>query len=234
VTVRAVVLDFDGVIANSEPLHFRGFRDVLAGDGIALTEREYYARYLGYDDAGAFAAIAADRGVSWTPEHVAALIERKAARLAELEIDDAVLFPGAAAMVRRLASHGPVGIASGALRQEIVRVLDQAGLAPQIRFIVAAGDTGASKPAPDPYLLAVKRLSAGEGGPYQPGECVAIEDSRWGLESARAAGLLTVGVTHTYPAEELGSADAVVSSLDAITWEYLRSVTSRSSRSSHL
>jgi beta-phosphoglucomutase len=224
VTIRAVVLDFDGVIANSEPLHFRGFRDVLADAGIALTEREYYSRYLGYDDAGAFEAIAADRGADWPQAYVSTLVERKATRLSELERDHAVLFPGAADMVRRLADAGPVAIASGALRHEIVRVLEQAQLSGHIRTIVAAGDTPASKPAPAPYLLAVERLSGLEGGPFRPQECVAVEDSRWGLESARAAGLVTVGITHTYPAVELGMATAVVSSLEAITWEYLRSL----------
>jgi beta-phosphoglucomutase len=204
VTIRAVVLDFDGVIANSEPLHFRGFRDVLADAGIALTEREYYSRYLGYDDAGAFEAIAADRGADWPQAYVSTLVERKATRLSELERDHAVLFPGAADMVRR--------------------VLEQAQLSGHIRTIVAAGDTPASKPAPAPYLLAVERLSGLEGGPFRPQECVAVEDSRWGLESARAAGLVTVGITHTYPAVELGMATAVVSSLEAITWEYLRSL----------
>ena len=58
--IRAVVFDFDGVLANSEPLHFRAFRDVLAAEGLTLTEEAYYSRYLGYDDVGAFRAIAAD------------------------------------------------------------------------------------------------------------------------------------------------------------------------------
>jgi beta-phosphoglucomutase len=224
VTIRAVVLDFDGVLANSEPLHYRGFRDVLAGRGVDLSEREYYARYLGYDDAGAFAAIAADRGMSWTQRDIARLIGDKAARLEELERNHSVLFPGAVELVRRLAAGGAVAIASGALREEISRVLDRASLTPFIRTVVAAGDTAASKPAPEPYLLAVQQLSATDGGPYQSGECAAVEDSRWGLVSAQTAGLITVGVTHTYPASELAGATAIVSGLDAITWEFLRSL----------
>ena len=52
--MKAVVFDFDGVIANSEPLHFRAFRDVLADEGITLSESEYYERYLGYNDERAF------------------------------------------------------------------------------------------------------------------------------------------------------------------------------------
>jgi len=63
--LRAVVFDFDGVIANSEPLHFRAFRDVLAGEGISLTEADYYARYLGYNDERAFHEIGAEHGRPW-------------------------------------------------------------------------------------------------------------------------------------------------------------------------
>jgi beta-phosphoglucomutase len=85
VSLRAIVFDFDGVIANSEPLHFRAYRDLLAIEGLDFTESDYYARYLGYDDVEAFGTIAADRGLSWTREQVEELVSRKARRLEELE-----------------------------------------------------------------------------------------------------------------------------------------------------
>ena len=93
--MRAIVFDFDGVIANSEPLHFRAFRDVLAVHGIGLREADYYERYLGYDDVGAFRAMGADHGVRWDIDHVAALVDRKAERLEALEREGGTLFPGA-------------------------------------------------------------------------------------------------------------------------------------------
>ncbi len=223
-TVRAVVFDFDGVIANSEPLHFRALRDVLAEAGIPLTEREYYARYLGFDDAGALAAIAADQQLNWTAPHIANLIQRKAVCLEVLERNQSVLFPGARTTIERLAVEGPLAIASGALREEIERVLERELLSKYFRAIVASGETPASKPAPDPYLKAVTLLSHVLDDRIAAADCVAVEDSRWGIESARAAGLRTVAVTHTYPAEELLLADAIVPALDAITWEYLRNL----------
>ena len=81
--------------------------------------------------------------------------------------------------------------------------------------VVAAEDTPTSKPAPDPYLRAVALLSDAVVGPLAPGDCVAVEDSNWGLESARAAGLRTVAVAHTYNAASLGPADLVIPSLSA-------------------
>ena len=65
--IRAVVFDFDGVIANTEPLHFRALRDVLAEEAVALTEADYYGRYLGYDDVGAFRAIPPTGACDGTP-----------------------------------------------------------------------------------------------------------------------------------------------------------------------
>ncbi len=219
--IRAVVFDFDGVIANSEPLHFRAYRDVLADRGIALTERAYYDRYLGYDDVGAFTAIAADAGVSLDEQAVADLVARKASRLEALERNSSVLFPGAREAIGRMADDFAVAIASGALKAEILRVLEREELRTIFPIVVSAEDTPASKPDPAPYALAVKLLAEQLDG-LRASECAAIEDSRWGLQSARAAGLHTVAVTHTYPAGELAdAADAVISHLDEFTPDLL-------------
>jgi HAD superfamily hydrolase (TIGR01509 family) len=226
--IRAVVFDFDGVIANSEPLHFRAFRDVLAACGVTLTERDYYDKYLGYDDAGAFRAVAGDQRVSMTEANVAELVTRKAIVLEDLAHDASVLFAGARDAIHRMAESCPIAIASGARRPEILRVLEHEQLMPLFRFVVGAEDTPASKPAPDPYLLAVSLLAAETARPLAASDCVAVEDSRWGLESARAAGLKTVAVTHTYPAEELARADLVIEHLDHLTWEALNDLARRS------
>jgi beta-phosphoglucomutase len=212
--LRAIVFDFDGVIANSEPLHFRAFRDALAGFSIELSEDDYYARYLGYDDLGAFRAIARDRARTLSAHDLDRLMADKASRMEALEAVDSVLFPGAAEAIRRAAAAVPIAIASGALGAEIRRVLDGADLTRYFAAIVAAEDTPASKPSPDPYQRAVALLSSAMGEPgLPPADCVAVEDSRWGIASARAAGLRTVGVTSSYGAEELSEADVVIGSL---------------------
>ena len=135
-----------------------------------------------------------------------------------------MLFPGAEAAIVRLAAELPLAIASGALRTEILHVLQQANLARFVHAVVAAEDTPASKPAPDPYLCAVSLLATSIGQPLAPGECVAIEDSRWGLDSARAAGLRTIAITHTYPASQLGPVDLAIDSLEALTVARIREI----------
>ncbi len=218
-SLRAIVFDFDGVIANSEPLHYQAFQEVLAGEGLMLTERDYYDRYLGYDDAGVFRAVGVETA------RIGDLVKQKAVRIEALERDVSILFPGAASAIRRLAGSVPLAIASGAIGAEIRRVLKREHLSQFFVAVVSAEDTPNGKPAPDPYLRAVAELGTACGGGLSARECVAIEDSHWGLEAARTAGLRTVGITHTYDAVAL-TADLVVDALDRLEIGSLRSICS--------
>src|SRR5439155_20832690 len=107
-------------------------------------------------------------------------VARKAARLEALERVGSVLFPGARSAVARMAADGPIAIASGALREEIVRVLDREQLTSFFSVVIAAGDTPAMKPDPAPYGRAVELLQQTSGMAIDPRDCVAIEDSHWG------------------------------------------------------
>jgi beta-phosphoglucomutase len=216
--ISALVFDFDGVLADSEPLHLTAYQEVLAALGTTLAREEYYARYLGFDDAGVFRALSDDRGWDLSGEQIARLIEEKTSAMDALVRETDVLYPGAAEAIAQLAAVWPLGIASGALRHEIAAILRRSGLEPYFKFIVASGDTAAGKPSPDPY----RRAAELHGAP--PSACVAIEDSRWGIESAKAAGLWCVGITHTYPVGELLAADAIVGSLSELTPQLIRSV----------
>lgn len=220
--LQAVVFDFDGVIADSEPLHFRALQAALRAHGIALEADEYYGTLLGYDDAAAMDVLARSHGLALDAATRAAFVADKVARFAALQAASDCLFPGAVDCIARLGARVPLAIASGARRDEIERTLARAGLRSAFRAIVAAGDTARGKPAPDPYARAAALVRV------EPSRAVAIEDSRWGLDSARAAGLRAVGVTHTYSAAELAPhADLVVASLDEIDIECLERLVRR-------
>lgn len=215
--LQAIVFDFDGVIADSEPLHLTAFQRTLAEEGVTLSAADYYARYLGYDDVGMFEAVARDRGIEMNDRHVTALVARKGAVLQALLQQGAVLFPGAIEFIRSASDAVPIAIASGAMRHEILEVIEAAGVSELFVTIVAAGDTPESKPSPAPYRLAFEQLRSKTGRDLDPQRCVAIEDSRWGLESARGAGLRCVGVTNSYAADELVAAELVVGGLNELT-----------------
>jgi beta-phosphoglucomutase len=215
--LQAIVFDFDGVIANSEPLHLKAFQQALAPEGIDLAPAEYYARYLGYDDVGLFEALAKDRGLAMSGGDVSALVVRKGEEMQQMLRSGTVLFPGAVEFIREAAAAVPIAIASGAMRHEIEEVIAAAGVSDLFVAIVAAGDTPHSKPSPAPYRLALERLRDVSGREIEPRRAVAIEDSKWGLDSAQGAGLRLVGVTNSYPAHELTGAELVVDSLTALT-----------------
>jgi beta-phosphoglucomutase len=228
--LAAVVFDFDGVIADSEPLHFEGFRQVLAREGVALGKQDYYQKYLGYDDAGAFRAVLADHGQTFDDGRIAALVSTKLALFPEMVAGQSVIYAGAAACIAQLGAQVPLAIASGAMLSDIEVVLNGTGLRTRFRTVVAAEHTPRSKPHPDPYRLAVDILrKQGVVAMDVPSRhVVAIEDSVWGLQSARDAGLRTVAVTTSYTAADLaGEADLVVASLDEVTVERLDALVAR-------
>ncbi len=225
--LQAIVFDFDGVIADSERLHLKAYQDVLAAEGLNFSERDYYDRYLGYDDVGVFRQYAQDHGLTFDKARVADLIERKGRRYDELAAAGEMLYPGAADFIRAAAARVPIAIASGALTHEIEEILERARLRSLFPVIVGADQTARSKPHPEPYALAFAQLKAQSGRALEPWRSVAIEDSKWGLASARGADLRLVAVTNTYPAHELaGEAELVCGGLADLTLERLDALVS--------
>lgn len=214
-SIQAVVFDFDGVLADTERLHLVALRDTLATRGWTLSDEDYFTFYLGYDDRGCLTEFARREGLSLDDGLLHTLLRDKERRYADLFERGEVLYPTARPCIERLAARFPLAIASGSLRGEIERILDANGLRGFFRAIIGADDVREGKPAPDSYAMAVNAL--GIAGPA----AVAIEDSPWGLQSARGAGLHTIGITTSYPAPALTDAHHVVSSLDDITPESL-------------
>jgi beta-phosphoglucomutase len=213
----ATLFDYNGVLANDETVHLAAFQDALAGLGITLTEADYWAKYLGFDDVGAFGAILTDAGRPASAAQIAELVEAKRPLYRARAEASLPLFPGAAELIRRRAAAGPVGIVSGALRDEIELGVAALAVADVIVSIVAAEDTRASKPDPHGYLLGIEALSKliPESDARR---ALVIEDSLAGIEAAKAAGLPCIAVGHSYPEPELlaAGADLVVPDLNHI------------------
>ena len=213
--LRAVLFDFNGVLVDDEPIHLELFQRVFGEEGITLTAEDYYAEVLGYDDRGCFGEVLRRAGEEPTPARLARLIARKASYYQErIHRDGYPFFPGAADLVRQAAGRGwTLGVVSGALRDEVEGALRQEGLRELVRLLVTAEDVEEGKPDPQSYLRALQLMNSQPPLPERlihPHEVLAVEDSPAGLESAAAAGLVTVAVARTYPAAKLGAADAVV------------------------
>ena len=208
---QALIFDFNGVLVDDEPVHFRLFRDILARQGQPLTETDYFGRYFVYDDAGVFAAVLADRGHPQPPERIEALRQEKARLYAAVPSTDFHYFEGAEDLARDASRSLPLAIASGARRAEVLRHLEARGLAGIFRIVVSIDDVSKGKPDPEPFLEAARQLRV------PPASCIAIEDSPGGIQAARAAGMKVIGVCHTVPADRL-PADIVLQRLDGVRW----------------
>ena len=218
--LRAAVFDFDGVIVDSEPLHYRALRAALLPEGVEITEEEYLRIYLAYDDRGAIEKALQHHGEPADPERVDRIEARKVESFAEL-IPGIPVFEGAREVVRALAAEVPLAIASGARHDEIEAILGGLGLRDAFQAIVGVEDAERTKPDPAPYVEAARQLAARAPG-LDPGECVAFEDSIPGIAAALGAGMKVVGVAHSYPADELRAAHRVVDSLAGFDTSSLR------------
>ena len=216
--LRALIFDFNGIIVDDEPIHFELFKQVLEEEGIELTEADYYARYLGFDDRGAFTAAYREHGRSLDEKLLARLIDRKAIYY-QSEIRSKVrIFPGVEKLVTTLVPVLPLAVASGALRQEIETILSAAGLLKHFAVIISAEDVDHGKPEPEIFLKALARLNAQveDGHPIDAADCLVIEDSKEGIRGARRARMKCLAVSNSHPTELLQEANAVVRSLEEV------------------
>ena len=205
--ISAVLFDFDGVIVDSERLHWAAFNQVLSEP---VSWENYVETLIGFDDRDAFRYMFPNLG----KRELEQLITQKAAAFQELlKSDGAAALPGSVELIKHLSGTLPIAICSGALREDILPILGKLGIEDVFNTIVTADDTPISKPDPAPYKLAAKNLGVSDG--------LAIEDTPAGIASAKGAGLKVLAVTNSYEAEFLTEADVIVDSLKGLTIEKL-------------
>lgn len=212
--LKAIIFDFDGVVADSEPIHFAVFQRVLGELGFFLSKDEYYAEYLGYDDKGCFAAFLTAHGHIASAATIETLVRRKAAAYSDYIRQHLVIFPGVQTFVREAATRYRLAICSGALRHEIEFILEQAGIRKEFEHITSAEDVTHGKPNPEGFVHALRSLNQRlPGSELTSGQCLVIEDSLPGIRGAHAAGMRVLAVSNTHAIEDLTEADAVTRSL---------------------
>jgi len=222
--LQAVIMDFNGVIIDDEPVHMLMFQKVLGEEGVVLTEHDYHEQYLGYDDRGCLSAALQAAGRPTTEAAIARLVQRKSEYYNAYIGDHMRIFPGVVEFIGCVASAYPMAVCSGALRNEIDYVLGRVGLRGCFQAIIAAEDTTRWKPDPQGYRLACDALRHAGNESLCERDCLVVEDSLAGIEAARLAGMRCVAVTNSYAASELEAADLVVPCLDGLGLDALRSV----------
>lgn len=215
---RAVIFDFDGVIVDTEPLHYRAFQQILAPRGLGFSWEEYVETYMGFDDRDAFTEAFRSGGLPLEQGELARLIARKADIFQDVIQEGITPYPGVVELIRALhAAEVPLAICSGALRSDIVPILETLAIGGCFDIIVTADDVAKSKPDPECYRVAYERLREHRSeAEFGATDTVAIEDTPAGIGAASSAGLKVVAVTNSYGAEHLTGADHTVASLEQL------------------
>jgi beta-phosphoglucomutase len=220
--IEAIFFDFNGVIIDDERLQMEAAQDALQAAGFTLTERDYYDA-LGMDDV-TFMRFAFERAGQPTPDEATlnAALERKTRRHRELITDELPLFPGVVTFIKAAARRYQLGLVSMSRRVDIDYVLARSNLAGLFRVVVSAEDVRACKPDPACYATALARLneqrSAQGERALAPAECLVVEDAPPGIQSARAVGMRTLGVTNTVADAQLRAAGADVVTARLSDW----------------
>ena len=142
--LSAIIFDFDGVIVNTEPLHYRAMQEVLAPLGLGYTWEDYVAVYIGFDDRDALRERYKRAGKILPDADLPDLIQRKADAFERLVMaEGAVPYPGVVRFIRSLVGQIPVALCSGALRRDVAPILSRLHLDRCFNVVVTA-DVGVS------------------------------------------------------------------------------------------
>jgi beta-phosphoglucomutase len=223
--LRAVIFDFDGVITESEILHFRAFNQALAEYKVQITKNDYYTDYLGLSDFDCFKALS-DKGLLVVEgEKTTQLLRKKTQIFEKLAKSQGRIIDGVPKFLKMLKENNiPMAICSGAILPEIELILKQSHLRSFFEDIVSCEQIARGKPDPEGFLLALKKLNQKNRDLIHSNQCIVIEDSHWGLKAANAAGMHSIAITNSYAAEQLTMAEKIVSHLSELNMTDLQNL----------
>ena len=225
--LQAVIFDFDGVITDSEILHFRSFNQVLAQHGMEITVKDYYKDYLGLTDLDLLNLLVNKGLLELDDEGIKNLAKQKEQVFEKLTQTEGSIIGGVRDFLEMLKDNSiRMAICSGALLTEIEMILEEARLRSFFEVIVSAEYVKKGKPNPEGLLLTLQRLNERSRNPALSNQCIVIEDSHWGLEAAKAAGMHTIAITNSYDAEQLSLAEKVVTHLSQLSIKDLQELCS--------
>jgi len=221
--LKAVIFDFDGVITDSEILHFRAFNQMLAQYGIEITIKDYYKTYLGFNDVDCYKLLIHQGLLKIDEQQIGNLVNQKKKIFEQLAKTEGRMIEGVRDFLTMLEDNDiSMAICSGSLLTEVEMVLKEARLRHLFEVIVSAEHVKKGKPDPEGFLLSLQRLNESRENPITAKQCIAIEDSHWGLEAAKAAGMHTIAVTNSYDAEQLSLAEKIVARLSELSIDDLQ------------
>ena len=219
--IKALLLDFNGVIIDDEPIQMRAYQEILAEENIVVTEEDYY-NSLGMDDKTFVETAYRRGGRDPEPNKVLEVLQKKSQKWRDVVSDNVPLFENVDNFIRKMANDFALAIVSMSGRNDILYILERTDLTDCFDVIVSAEDVKQCKPDPECYRIGFRELDLARTAkghlPMIHSECVVIEDSPPGVQAGRAADLRVLGVTNTVDADKLRAAGANWIARDLNDW----------------
>ncbi len=203
--LKGLILDVDGVLTDTVPLHYRAWHQMFTQFGYQFDEDVYREKVDGKSRLEGVQGVMGNAPLE-VIEQAGAI--KQGYYLDELESTDLQPFPDAVRLMDRAKAAG-LHLAAASGSRNAPTVLAKIGLLPVLESVVTGADVEKGKPEPDIFLVAAARLS------LQAAECVVFEDAESGIEAAHRGGFVCVGV-YRGSSPLLGAADRIVSSLDDV------------------
>jgi len=204
---KAIIFDMNGVIIDDEAIHELAFNKVLEKYDFQLSHQEYFQYCMGKTDRLGFEIIAQNKNINIDINRA---IKDKNDYYLKLFPNHKKTYPDVIELIRSLSQNHKLGLCSGSVKEEVALVLKEFKVTDYFRAITTSEDITHSKPDPEPYLLTAQKLN------ILPDQCLVIEDSPSGVQSAKGAGMTCIGVLTTHKKEDLFQADVILPDFESI------------------
>ena len=187
--IRAVLFDFDGVLVDSEPLHYRCWMNVIKPYGGHMDWPEYNRRLTGKTDLIAAEILLTGAGKSPTPEALQQAWDSKRAAFQARFCEELTILPEIQFWIQNHPSNLFLAVVSSSITSEIEPLLIKTAIRDHLDVLICGDHVNRHKPDPEPYLTALARLNNGAAEPLGSQQCLVIEDSEAGIAAGTAAGM---------------------------------------------
>lgn len=209
--IQAFIFDMDGVIIDSEPLHFSADKMLLQEFGVTITDEELHA-YVGTTDRLMWSELKEKYNLQLSLDEL--LARQKQYKRQVFTARELQPVKGINELLGDLKKKGiPTGLASSSARDFIELILQKLKIRAYFQAVVSGEEVENSKPAPDIFLQAAKLLNAA------PANCVVLEDSEHGVKAAKAAGMKCIAYRNPSSGrQDLSAADKIVTTLENLNY----------------
>ena len=195
--IQAVLFDFDGVLVDSEPLHYRCWMDVIKPYGAHMPWPEYTRRITGKTDLLAAEILLTEAGKSPTPESMQQAWDTKRADFETHFCEELTILAELRSWIMQHSRNLKVGVVSSSMTSEVEPLLIRSEVREHLHVLVCGDHVKRHKPDPEPYLTALARLNDGVSTPLTARQCLVVEDSPTGIAAGTAAGMHVKAVKST-------------------------------------